>query len=59
MLFPLLFRLVLQLLSPSISLLTKYWATHNIPISESCVSNCLPKIGTQTHMAGTLLCLVT
>ena len=37
MFFPLLFSPVLQLLSPSKSLLTKYWAGHHLSISECCV----------------------
>ena len=36
-LFPLLFLSVLQLLSPSIPLFTKYWAGHHLSISENCV----------------------
>ena len=52
--FPLLFPPILQFLSPSIPLLTKHWAGHHVSTSESCVWNCLPKIGTQTHMAETL-----
>ena len=43
--------------SPSLHLChcsQKYWAGHHLPISESCVWNFLPKIGTQTHVAGTL-----
>ena len=51
---PLFFPPVLQLLSPSMPLLIKYWAGHHLSISESCVWNCLPKIGPQTPMAGTL-----
>ena len=53
-LFPLLFLSVLQLLSPSIPLFTKYWAGHHHSIFESCAWNCLPKTGTQTLMTGTL-----
>ena len=34
--FPLLFSPILQLLSPSMPLLTKYWAGHHLSISESC-----------------------
>ena len=34
--FPLIFPPVLQLLSSSIPLLTKYWAGHHLSISESC-----------------------
>ena len=52
--FPLLFPPVLQLLSPSMPLLAKYWASHCLSISESCVWNHLPKTGTQTHVAGIL-----
>ena len=52
--FPLLFPPVLQLFSPSMPLLTKYWAGHHLSISESCIWNCLSKIGTQTPIAGTL-----
>ena len=36
MLFPLFFPLILQLLSPSVLLFTKYWAGHLLSISESC-----------------------
>ena len=35
--FPTAFLLILQLLSPSIPLLTKYWTDYNFSISESCV----------------------
>ena len=49
--FPLLFPPILQLLSPSMTLLTKYLAGHHLRISESCGWICLPKIGTQTHVA--------
>ena len=45
---------VLQLLSPSMPLLTKYWAGHHLFISESCAGDNLPKIVTQTHVAGSL-----
>ena len=51
---PLLFPPILQLLSPSMPLLTKYWAGHHLSISKSRVWNCLPEIGAQTHVAGTL-----
>ena len=51
---PLLFPPVLRLLSPFMPLLTKYWAGHHLSISERCVWNHLPKIGTQTHVEGTL-----
>ena len=57
--FPLLFPPILQLLSPSMPLLTKYWAGHYLFISKSCAWNHLPKIGTQTHMAGTLCCALS
>ena len=40
-------------------LITKYWAGHHLSTSESCAWNHLFKIGTQTHVAGTLLCLFT
>ena len=52
--FPLHFPPILQLSSPSMPLLTKYWAGHHLSISESCVWNCLRNTGTQTHVAGTL-----
>ena len=52
--FPLLFPPFLQFLSASVPLLTNYWAGHHLFISESCACNCFPKIGTQTHVAGTL-----
>ena len=35
--FPLLFSPILQLLSPYMPLLTKYWAGHHVSISESCI----------------------
>ena len=35
--FPLLFPPVLQLLSSSMPLLKKYWASHHLSISEGCV----------------------
>ena len=38
------------------STVIKYWVDHHLPISESCIWNCLPKIGTWTHVAGTLWC---
>ena len=57
--FPMLFPPVLQLLSPSMPQFTKYWADCHLSIYESCVWNYVPKIGTQTHMAGTLLYLIT
>ena len=34
--FPLLFPPILQLLSPILPLLTKYWADHRLFVSESC-----------------------
>ena len=51
--FPLLFLPILKLLSPSMPLLTKYWAGHHLSISKSCAWNCSLKIGIQTHVAGT------
>ena len=52
--FPLFFPPVLQILSPSMPLLTKYWSDHHLSISEGCAWNHLAKIGTQIHVAGTL-----
>ena len=41
----------------SMPLCTKYWAGHHLPISESCAFTAFTtKIGTQTHMTGTLCC---
>ena len=50
--FLLLFPPSFQLLSPSMPLFD--WGGHQLSISESCVWNRLPKIGTQILMAGTL-----
>ena len=36
MFFPLLFPPILQLLSPTMPLCTKYWVGHHLSISESC-----------------------
>ena len=57
--FLLLFPPILQLLSPSVPLLTKYWAGHYLSISKSCAWNCLPKIGNQARRAGTLCCALS
>ena len=50
--FSLLFPPILQFLSPSMPLFTKYWAGHHLSISESFVWNCLPSWDS-------MLCLVT